>query len=185
MFDFITRFDFSVLYFIQEHICNPFLDVVSVFLSKAFNGGIAWIVLCALLLIFRKTRYMGIVAITALALALLIGELGLKNVICRPRPCHIDPSISLLVKTPSSYSCPSGHTGSSFAAATALFLCNKKWGIPALVMAVIIGLSRMYLFVHFPTDVLFGAVVGIVGGILAYLIYKKVGLKEKFEKVKQ
>lgn len=182
MLEFITKLDFSVLYFIQEHIRTPFLDSVAAFLSDAFNGGILWFVLCGVLLLFRKTRPAGVMVLMAMGIAYFVGELGMKNIFCRLRPCDIDAGISLAVKNPASYSFPSGHTGSSFAAATALFLCNKKWGVPALVLAFIIGISRMYLFVHFPTDVIAGAVLGIISGIVAGAVFKKFDLKRKIQK---
>ncbi len=183
MFDFITRWDFSVLYWVQEHIRTPFLDTVAAFLSEAFDGGLLWIILCAGLLIFRKTRCAGLMLMASMGLALLIGELGMKNIFCRLRPCNLDTSVSLAVDAPNSYSFPSGHTGSSFAAATALFLWSKKWGIPALVLAALIGLSRVYLFVHFPTDVIVGALLGIACGLLAGFIFRKFELEYKIQKI--
>ncbi len=183
MLDFITQWDFSVLYFIQEHLRFPFLDSVSVFLSEAFDGGLLWIILCAGMLIFRKTRGVGVMILAAMGFALLIGEWGLKNIFCRMRPCVVDGSIPLAVDIPKSYSFPSGHTGSSFAAAFALFIWSKKWGIPALVLAGIIGLSRMYLFVHFPSDVLAGAVLGILCALLAGFLFKKFDLENKIQKI--
>jgi undecaprenyl-diphosphatase len=83
-------------------------------------------------------------------------------VFARIRPCDINTAISLLISRPLDYSFPSGHTMSSFAAAMVLFLTNKKIGIPALILAAFISLSRLYLYVHFPTDVLAGAVLGIL-----------------------
>lgn len=182
MLDFITGLDFQILYWIQEHIRTSFLDGLAVFLSEAFNGGFLWVMLCAVLVTFRKTRLSGFMILAAMGLALLIGELGMKNIFCRIRPCYVDTSVILAVKAPSSYSFPSGHTGSSFAAATALFLCNRKWGIPALVLAAVVGLSRIYLFVHFPTDVLAGALFGIACGLLAWFIFKKADIENKITK---
>lgn len=183
MFEFITRFDFSLLYFIQEHLRTSFMDGVAAFLSEVFDGGLLWLILCAVLLIFRRTRSTGVMVLAAMGVALLIGEFGMKNIFCRVRPCVVDSSVPLAVDLPSSYSFPSGHTGSSFAAATALFLRNKKWGIPSLVLAAVIGLSRMYLFVHFPTDVLAGAVLGILCAILAGFIFRKFDLDNKIRKI--
>ena len=183
LLDLITRWDFSILYFIREHLQLPFLDSVSVFLSEAFDGGLLWLILCAVLLVFRKTRGVGIMMLCAMGFALVIGEWGMKNLFCRLRPCVVDPSVSLAVDVPKSYSFPSGHTGSSFAAAFALFLCSKKWGIPALVLAGIIGLSRMYLFVHFPTDVLAGAVLGILCALFACYLFRKFNLENKIQKI--
>lgn len=173
MTEFITQLDFSILYWVQEYIRTDFLDAVAAGLSMAFEGGIFWFVLSAILLVFRKTRTAGVMVIIAMGVYLVVGELGMKNIFCRERPCHVDPSVVLAVHAPSSYSFPSGHTGSSFAAAGALFACNKRLGVPALVLALIVGLSRIYLFVHYPTDVLVGALLGLFcAGIIAFLFRK-------------
>lgn len=111
-------------------------------------------------------------------LVFLTGQLILKDLIARPRPCHIDEAIELIVKKPSSFSCPSTHSAWAFAAATAIFMHHKKAGIGVYVLAAIIGFSRLYLFVHFPTDVLFGAVLGALCGLasvkLVNFVWKKV-----------
>jgi undecaprenyl-diphosphatase len=89
----------------------------------------------------------------------------------------LEPEVQLLVKVPHDYSFPSGHSNASFAVATAIFTRNKKLGIPALILAAAIAISRLYVFVHWPTDVLVGSLTGICGGIISYfivnLIYKK------------
>lgn len=177
----ITSFDFSILYWIQENIRTPFMDVVGIFLDHAFYAGALWIVLAIVLLMFRKNRTAGAAMLGAMLIALLVGEWGLKNIICRERPCVIDPTISLAITPPSSFSCPSGHTGSSFAAAGGLFAFNKKLGIPALVVALLVGLSRMYLFVHFPTDVLAGAVLGLLSAFAVYLLFRKFDVDRRLQ----
>ena len=179
MFEAITNWDFSVLYFVQENLRSDFLDAVASVLSVVFNAGIAWFVICAVMAIFKKSRSASLMVLCAIVLAFAIGELTMKNVICRVRPCNIDTDILLAVSRPSSYSFPSGHTGSSFAAATAIFLWNKKWGIPALVLAFVIAMSRVYLFVHYPTDVLAGAVLGVLCALAVYFIFKKFNLHRK------
>ncbi|MBQ8000345.1 MAG: phosphatase PAP2 family protein [Ruminococcus sp.] len=181
MAEFITQFDFSILYWIQENIRTPFLDGVGAFLSYAFEAGIFWIVLALVLLVFRKTRTAGAAVLAAMLVALFVGELGFKNIICRERPCTLDPSVPLAIPAPSSYSCPSGHTGSSFAAAGGIFAFNKKLGVPALVLALIVGLSRMYLFVHFPTDVIFGIAVGLLSALTVYFIFKKFNVDRRLQ----
>ena len=100
----------------------------------------------------------------------LLGNVILKELIMRERPCWIDPTVELLIKSPSSFSFPSGHTFDAFAAAFTLFLNHKKEGITALIVAALIAFSRMYLFVHFPTDILGGMVFGIGVAVLTYFI---------------
>lgn len=181
MFEVVTQWDFNILYLIQETIRTPFLDSFCAMLSYAFEAGFLWIVTAVVLIAFRKTRVAGVSLLCSMLLALLIGELGLKNIICRERPCVVDSSVALAIPAPSSYSFPSGHTGSSFAAAGGIFAFNKKLGIPALGLALLVGLSRMYLFVHFPTDVLAGAVLGILCAFATYLIFTKTHLDRKLQ----
>lgn len=97
----------------------------------------------------------------------------LKNAVARTRPFDVNTGISLLVKKPTDYSFPSGHTAASFAAVTVLFFAKEKYRYPALVLAVLIAFSRLYLYVHYPTDILGGILVGILCGVIAYLITKK------------
>ena len=88
----------------------------------------------------------------------------------RCRPCWLEPEVQMLVKIPHDFSFPSGHSNASFAVATAIFSRNKKLGIPALILAAAIAISRLYVFVHWPTDVLVGTIIGICGGIISYFI---------------
>jgi len=127
-----------------------------------------------LALVFPKTRKCGITMLLSYFLAYFIGDNILKDLIARPRPCMVDETIELLVKRPSSYSCPSVHSAIGFAAAMSVYLYNKKAGIPILVFALLVGFSRMYFFVHYPTDVIFGAILGVVVAIIVkYLIKQK------------
>ena len=169
--------DFSILYAIQ-HLRCPFLDSFILFVTKiAGNYGQIWLAVAALLLVFKKTRKAGFGVLLSYGLVFVIGQYGLKDLIARARPCHIDETVELLIKRPSSYSCPSTHTGWSLAAATVIFCYFRKWGIAALVLAAIIGFSRMYLFVHFPTDVLLGAVLGTLSALAAVKIVNVVSDK--------
>ena len=132
------------------------------------DAGILWIVI-ALILLFRvKTRKCGILIITAMVIGLIIGNVILKNLIARPRPFSLDESIQLLIPKPVDYSFPSCHTMVSFEAAIIIFLNNKKWGMIAIATAILIGFSRMYLFVHYPSDVLFGAILGSIIAIIVF-----------------
>jgi undecaprenyl-diphosphatase len=103
--------------------------------------------------------------IVAMAVTYMIGNLAIKNLVCRARPCWIDPTVPLLVTVPADYSFPSGHSMNGFAAALTLFFHDKRLGIPALVLAAIIAFSRLYNFVHFPTDVFVGIAIGTVVAI--------------------
>ena len=166
-------FDFEILYFIQEHIVSPFLSDVMIFASALGEYGIIWVVTAVIFIFFKKTRICGILMLCSLAFCLITGEFITKNLVCRIRPCYQDMTINMLVERPKSYSFPSGHSSSSFTAASILFYFNKKIGVLALILAGIIAFSRMYLFVHFPTDVLTGIVWGIIGAAIVLLIYRK------------
>lgn len=154
--------EFDILYAIQS-IHTPFLDDFILFLTKATGSyGQIWPIIAVLLLIFKKTRKCGICMLISYGLVYAVGQYGLKDLIARARPCHLDETVELLIARPGSYSCPSTHSAWAFAAATCLFWYFKKPGILALVVAAVIGFSRMYLFVHFPTDVLLGLAMGVI-----------------------
>lgn len=184
MVEFITQIDFSILDFIQEYLRNDVLDSLMVFFSLIGEGGLVWFLIAIPMLFFKKSRVCGVVLILSMGVVLLLGEFILKNVFCRIRPCNVNAEIELLIKRPSSYSFPSGHTGSSFAAATSVFLWNKKIGICALVLAFLIAFSRLYNYVHFPTDVLAGMLLGITMSVLVYHLFKRYKLDNKIENLK-
>ena len=184
-FSVFSNFDFSVFQWIQEDVWCAFLDAVMPVITVLGEGGWIWIVIAVLLLFMPKYRKAGVTMAFALILMLILNDGILKNIFARPRPFNFEPfealyqsfatdangKPELLVSLPSSFSFPSGHTSSSFAAAAAI-LINKKWkaGIPALILAVLIGFSRSYLMVHYPTDVLFGALMGVGYALLAYFL---------------
>ena len=172
----ITNIDFKILDAIQT-VTNPVLDVFFSAVTHLGDAGVLWIVIALLCLLFKKTRKCGIMLACALILGTLIGNVALKNIIARPRPFIQNPDMQnlLIISAPHGYSCPSGHTLASFESAFVIFLNNKKWGIASLTVATLIAFSRMYLYVHFLTDILFGIVLGIG---LAYLVYYTVNKVE-------
>lgn len=170
--------EFEWLYALQD-IHNPILDKIMVVVSTIGNAGIFWILVGLLLLIPKRYRKGGLQMLMAMALAFIVGNLILKNVIARERPCWIDPSVALLVASPSDYSFPSGHSMNGFAGAVSLLCIDRRLGIPAVVLAAVIAFSRLYLFVHFPTDVLVGTAIGIGAALLVNFICWKKGLKRE------
>ena len=157
--------EFSFLYAIpRTSVLDSFFLVVT---KIAGSYGQLWVIVAAVLLVFKKTRKAGVAVLLAYAAVFLIGQYGLKNLVSRPRPCQIDLDFALLVDRPSSSSFPSTHSAWAFGAATAVFMQHKKSGIAAFIAAALIAFSRMYLFLHFPTDVLAGIVLGIALGMLA------------------
>lgn len=160
--------ELSILHAIQK-LSSPVLDWLMVTVSSWGNGGTIWIIITLFLLCKKDYRKTGIVMAISLFISVMVGNLFLKNLVARSRPCWVDESVKLLIANPRDYSFPSGHTFSSFAAACSIFFNQKKMGYYALFLAVTIAFSRLYLFVHYPTDVLGGA---ILGGLTAYLVTK-------------
>lgn len=181
MSDFIINFDVAVYKFF-ESIVSPVLDVIVTFITYLGDNGIFWIALSLILLIPKKTRKLGVYVAGGLLMATIINNLGLKELFARVRPFNFDgwpesyqyvyPD---LVAKPGSLSFPSGHTSTSIGAALPFLMkANKKVGIPIFIVAILIGLSRIYVHVHYPSDVLAGMVVGIIAGLLAVLLLDKV-----------
>ncbi len=170
----MNLFELSILDFIRETFTCKALDLFMPFVTKFGDHGIFWIALSVLFIIFKKTRKLGLTMGLALLMGFLAGNMFLKNVVARIRPYDLNESVTLLVSRLSDYSFPSGHTLASFEAATAITLYSKRLGIPALVLAALIALSRLYLYVHYPTDVIAGAALGIGFAFLAFFIIKKV-----------
>lgn len=180
--NFISQIDFCILDFIQEHMKCAFLDNVLPFITHLADSGIIWIVIAIVFLFFKSTRKSGLMIGLALIMGLIIGNLVLKQAVARIRPYEINSTVTLLIDKLSDYSFPSGHTLASFEAAGVLLLTDRKrFGYPALVLAVLIAFSRLYLYVHFPTDVLAGVILGLAFAYISYkvvnLIYSKVRIK--------
>lgn len=174
----IRSIDFSILYWLHEQINHPLLDSVMRFLSFLGNGGVIWIAVGVLLLFFKKYRGTGIKVLLALLGVLIVYNWGLKVWVGRLRPFQIDPSIQLIIKEPSEFSFPSGHTTSSMAAATVLWLEKVPLRYAALVLALLISFSRLYLLVHFPSDVFAGLILGALMGWL--LVFSVNSFQNKF-----
>ena len=133
------------------------------------DAGIIWIILTIVMLLIPKTRKSGVIMAAALIVDVILCNVILKNLIARVRPYDVNTAVQLLVAKPKDFSFPSGHTAASFASVTALYLAGEKklWKI-ALVLAVLIAFSRLYLYVHYPTDVLGGIITGAIAGYIGY-----------------
>ena len=175
-------FDFPILDWIQANIANGFLDVFMPIITAFGNGGIFWMACAAVLLFFPKTRKIGLAMGIALALGLIVCNFILKPVIDRPRPFKVLADmgviINLLIKEPGPHSFPSGHTIASFEASVALLLGNKKLGIPAFILAILIAFSRLYLYVHYPTDVIASIILGTLFAFIGHFVAQKINLPE-------
>ena len=172
----VDAWDVGILGWVQEHLANPFFDRVMPVLSFLADKGWFMIVCAVVLMLFPKTRKMGFTMGLALAMGLLLVNGMLKPLVARTRPyvlykeLYDSGALRLLVHTETDGSFPSGHTLASFEAACGVFLWNKKWGAGALVLAFLIGFSRIYVCVHYVTDVLAAAVLGCCFALLAKFI---------------
>lgn len=165
MAEWITQLDFSVLYGIRHTLECAFLDFFMPKITFLGNAGLIWLLVAFVLLWFPQYRRTGILLLAGLATGALVGNLLLKPLVARPRPCWLDPAVRLLIAVPKDFSFPSGHTLSSTIAATVLTAANRRFAFTAIPLAVLIAFSRLYLFVHFPTDVLAAAILGIGIGL--------------------
>lgn len=183
--DWIVSMDFAILDFIQNTMVNPVMNIIMMIFSYMGEAGAVWIIAAIIMLFFRKTRATGVIMLAAMALGLLVGELGLKNIICRTRPFLVNTSVKPFIHAPLSYSFPSGHTTASFAAALVIAVRQKRgWAVAAYVLAALIAFSRLYNYVHYPTDVLAGMILGTLCALLMLFIFKKTGLTDRLSGIK-
>lgn len=170
MTEWIANNDWAILYGIQEHIRCAFLDAVMPVITFLGDAGIVWIIAALVMMFTKKFRRTGVVMAIGLVLGLLIGNLLLKNVVARERPCWLDSSVLMLVKVPRDFSFPSGHTLASVISATVLVFSDRRFAFAAIPLTVLIAFSRLYLFVHFPSDVFCGALLGLATGVAAWFL---------------
>ncbi len=166
---FMTDLDISVLLWIQNHLRRDWLNPIMVFITHFFGkAGIFWIALTLLLILYKKTRPVGLTSMLSIVINVLAVNVIVKPIVARPRPYDVTTALTPLVEHLSDYSFPSGHTACAFACAVVLFrLLPKKFGIPALVLAFLVAISRLYVGVHYPTDVICGALFGTAAALIA------------------
>lgn len=157
---------------------SDILTSVLVFITHLGDEGLVWLVLSAACLVRRKTRRCGAAMLLALVFSLLVGNMTIKPLVARLRPFQTYPELISLIKQ-GGYSFPSAHAMSSFAAATAFYLPFRKrgqasHGIPCLVLAFLIAFSRVYVGVHYPSDVLAGSLIGILLALAATWITDRI-----------
>ena len=193
---FFASFDFSILEFYHTlaKYAQPILNPISEFLSVIGDGALACFILAAILIMFPKTRKAGLCILFAISFGTLITNVALKNIVARPRPYASDVAqfhkwwefVGAHAET--GFSFPSGHTTSAMAGMTGLCLSydkNRKWWIflSSALYVIIMGISRNYLMVHYPSDIIGGIIVGAIAGSLAYLIahffYKTMGANKE------
>lgn len=169
--------EFAFLHFLQE-LHTPWLDQIMTAVTSLANHGEVWVLLALVFCCVPKTRRMGFAMALSIAVGYVAGNLVLKNLIARSRPCWVRPEVPVLVPVPRDYSFPSGHTLVSFEGAVCIWRFERKWGWAALGLALLIAFSRMYLFVHFPTDILGGMVLGTANGYVAAGYLRERGIRQ-------
>ena len=179
-FEWLQNVDLAAVRFVREFVSCDFLDFLMPIVTLIGEDGILWIAITLFMLFFKKTRRAGFVMALSLVLGLLIGNLTLKPLVARPRPYSIDTDVVLLIDGLSDYSFPSGHTLACFEGAVSLLLCKyKKTGAVALALAFVVAFSRVYLYVHYPSDVIAGAVLGTLFAFVSFFVVNKMYKKAK------
>jgi len=179
--DFIRTLDTNILLYIQEHIRSENFNDFWIFFTSLGDNGILWIITSLVLICFKKTRKIGLVCGVAIFIGALITNITLKNLVARTRPFYAIEGLITLIDYPSDYSFPSGHATSWFAGGMGMFLTVKKrYSFIFLILALLMAFSRLYVGVHYPTDVLAGLIVGTLSAILSYFIVKWIYNKNLF-----
>lgn len=191
LYSLALSFDLPILEWIQAHLASPMMDKIWPYVTLFGEGGIFWIAVALLLLLFPKTRKTGWSMGAALMLGVIVCNVIMKPMIARPRPYDLQlaefgKQITLLIKAQHDFSFPSGHTIACFEASGVLLIKDKRMGIPALILAILVSFSRLYLYVHYPTDVLFSVVAGLIfaclGCLIVTIVYKVAPIKKgKYE----
>ena len=179
MFSFLDIFgtDRDILLYVQDHMRGGIFDGFFSAITHLGDAGIFWLILTAILLCFKKTRKAGLFSAAALAGSVLLNNVILKNLIGRTRPYEMIEELHLLkgLTEAGDPSFPSGHTAASFASCVAILPnVRKRWWAPLILMAVLISVSRVYIGIHYPSDIVGGLVSGVLLGILANVIGNRV-----------
>lgn len=191
--DAILQIDACILLWIQEYLRNDFLDPIVKFVTHLGDHGYLWIGLLLILLCIPKTRKAALIGAATLLLTFIVTNLWLKPMIARTRPYEVIEGLTRIIEKQGDRSFPSGHTANSMAVGVSLWLISRKYEIlgdkklyfpkPAgwvvLILSILIGLSRLYVGVHYPTDVLGGAVIAIVDALLVFQVYLKILNRKK------
>ena len=169
---FAIHFDLPILQWIATHLRCDFLDAVMPVITLLGDAGIFWIAVAVVMLLIPKYRKIGLSMGLALLIGVLVCNVTMKPLFARIRPYdfqleHFGNTIPLLIAAPHDFSFPSGHTLASFEGAVSIFAYHRKSGTAALLLAAMIAFSRLYLMVHYPMDVITGAVLGSAFAFIA------------------
>ena len=178
----LIDFEGSILLWIQNNLRSGFLDPIMKAITMLGDKGLIWILITLALLIARRTRKLGVMCAASMVFGLIVTNLIIKNWAARIRPYEMVQGLNCIVPLAKDWSFPSGHTTNSLACAWVLFRkAPKKFGVPALILAILIAFSRLYVGIHYPTDVLGGALIGLGSACLAMLLVPS--LEKRFPKL--
>lgn len=170
----ITEIDVQIMLWIQENMRSEMMDTIMRFVTWIGDWMLLWSIILIVILVWKKQERSAKLITLSLALSFLFNQVVLKNIVRRHRPFVDHSTLQPLIEKPSSFSFPSSHSATSFAVASAIHWCKIKGYIFGYVLAILIAFSRVYLNVHYPSDILVGAVVGIVSTMIAERILKQV-----------
>ncbi|MBZ9688544.1 phosphatase PAP2 family protein [Clostridium estertheticum] len=169
----INKFDNYILFIIEKYVHNRCLDIIMPVLTFMGNMGIVWVIIAIALIVDKPYRIIGYSIFLTLIIGTIVGEGIVKHIVRRVRPCNKQDNFSMFNLKPISYSFPSGHTLSSFAAAEMLSLYFTQYRLVFMSMAILIALSRLYLYVHYPTDVIAGFIIGVLCSKIIFIILQQ------------
>ncbi|MGL4761714.1 MAG: phosphatase PAP2 family protein [Sarcina sp.] len=169
MLNLIQKFDTSIMYEVLN-LHNPILNTIMIFFTKIGDLGAIWLLIGFVFFFFKRTRKIGVILYLSQILNIIVVTI-LKDTIQRPRPFLTLTDLHPLISLPTSYSFPSGHASSAFAGALVIAYMLRKWAVPAYALAITIAFSRVYLGVHYPSDIIVGAVIGTISSIIIITFY--------------
>ena len=168
----VAQIDYNILEYIRQHISGPVMDRIMTIITHLGDYGLLWICLAFILMAVPRTRKSGFAVVAAMIAGLVICNLLMKNIIARPRPFEAY-GLPIIIDRPMGYSFPSGHSSNSFIAATVIAMKYRKYAAAVYTTAALIALSRIYLCVHYPSDVIAGAVIGMGIGYVTVKLFEK------------
>jgi len=169
----IQNFDYTILIFIKNNMHSSIMDNIMIGFTTLGNNGMIWIMITIFLLINKKYRKAGFMLLVAISLSTILGEGIIKHIVQRQRPFTHIPGLKLLISRPNGYSFPSGHSAVGFASAIILSKNFKKYTPSFFLIASLIAFSRLYLYVHYPTDVICGIGLGVASAMITIYIFNK------------
>lgn len=171
----LAMLDGNLLLWIQEYVRQEWMTPFWTFVTSLGDVGWFWIAVSVLLLIPKSTRKVGVMALISIGIGALITNVALKNLVARTRPYEVIEGLHLLIEPQSDFSFPSGHSCASFAAAMVYYrMFPKKYGVPAVVLAALIACSRLYVGVHYPSDVVVGVCIGVFSAWISYKMVQRI-----------